>query len=134
MPLNGLATGRRRVLILDGDAEIGHAIADALGERGDYEARVATCVMEAGALAYELKPDVMIVDVGLAEVSPIAISRWVHSTEELGGTLLVGVAQQLGQANGQALLQEGFDAYLSKPFEIGALTGLIDERTAAAAE
>ncbi len=132
MPLNGLATGQRRILILDSDEAIGRAVAEALSLRGDYDAHVATSVIEAGAMAYETKPEVIVVDVGMSEVAPAAISRWVHATEELNGTLLIGVAQQLGQAKGQALLQDGFDAYLSKPFEISALTGVIEERVATA--
>jgi CheY-like chemotaxis protein len=36
------------------------------------------------------------------------------------------------EPQGQALLQQGFDGYLSKPFDVRSLIRLIEEKTAVA--
>jgi len=114
--------------ILEADQALGDAICEALSGNGGYDVATATSAIEAGATLFENKPDVFIVDVTLPDVLPRAIVRWVRSTEELRDTCLVGIAPGMTDAKGQALIQDGFDAYLSKPFDASTLIGLIEER------
>jgi excisionase family DNA binding protein len=133
MPLNGLDSGQTRVVILDADPALGDAIRKTLSSNGGYEVTTAASAIEAGAVLFEAKPDVFVVDVTLPDVVPRMIARWVRSTECLRDTCLIGVAPNLSEGNGQALVQDGFDAYLSKPFELRALIQLIENNSAAAA-
>ncbi len=133
IPLNGLDQGWTRVLVLDADIALCDAIQSALRDHGDFEVATAQSAMEAGAAAQELKPDVVIADVTLPDVSPAVITRFVRSLPTSGETVLIGVAQGMDDAQGQALLQEGFDGYLSKPFNVGSLVRLIEDRVPATA-
>jgi DNA-binding response OmpR family regulator len=133
MPLNGLESGQKRVLVCDADSAIAQAIRNALIEQGDYEVTTASSAFEAGALTYEMQPNVLILDTTLRDVSPRAISRFVRSREELQGICLIGMSLGMTDGQGQALLQDGFDSYIGKPFETRSLIRLIEERTAATA-
>jgi len=129
IPLNGLDSGATRVLVFDVDQALCGAIHAALTEHGGYEVRTAGSALEAGAAAQEIKPHVVVVDVTLSEITPKALSRFIRSLDGAEPTCLLGVARKLTDAQGQALLQAGFDGYLSKPFEVRSLIQLIVEKT-----
>ena len=82
----------------------------------------------------ESSPHVVIADVTLCDVPPKVLCRFVRSSDCPPYTCLIGVAAGLTDGQGQALLQEGFDGYLSKPFEIRSLVRLIEQTTSASAE
>ncbi len=127
MPLDGLESGHKRVLVYDADRGTADAIQTALAEQGDYEVRTASSAFEAGALAHEFTPHILILDNTLPDIDPKAISRCIRGAAELRDLRLIGTATGLTDGQGQALLQDGFDGYLGKPFEIGALVRLIEE-------
>ena len=131
IPLNGLDSGRRRVLIIDADAMLCETLRTALSRDG-YEVTTAGSALEAGAAAHEMNPHLVIVDVSLGDASARTISRFFHSTAGLQPPRLIGVAKGLDEAQGQALLQDGFDAYLSKPFDARSLVGLMENAAASA--
>lgn len=130
IPLNGLDTGEKRVLLLDGDAVFGEAARKALSEGGAYTVERADSAFEAGALVNEIRPHVFIVDVTRPDVVPQSMTRWVRSTPGIKDMRLIGVATAMSDAAGQALLQQGFDGYLSKPFDIHSLIERIETATA----
>ena len=127
IPLNGLDSGARRVLVIDDDDAVSRAIADVLADDGRYEVVTAESAFEAGAAAQDNRPHIVIVDVTLRDVVPKSIVRWFRSHSELRAVCLIGVAAGLTEAQGQALLQQGFDGYLSKPFDVHSLIRLIDQ-------
>ena len=129
IPLDGLDGGRRRVLVLDGDASLCHAIRAALDNDGGYEVTTATSALEAGAAVQAQKPHVLVVDVTLPDAAPKAVTRFVRAFSTLPSTCLIGVGSGLTDGQGQALLQEGFDGYLNKPFDVRSLIQLIEEKT-----
>jgi len=127
IPLNGLDSAGRRVLLVDGDAGLAGAIRTAVAERGDYDVMVATTALEAGAAFEAFKPAVVVVDVTLPDITPDRMARFLRASPQDGGTRLIGIATNLTSAGGHALLQAGFDAYLAKPFDVRALVRLLDE-------
>ncbi len=129
IPLNGLETGSRRVLVLDADPTLRDAIRTALTDRDGYEVTTVGSALEAGAAVQELKPHVIIADVTLPDVPPKVIIRFVRSLAAHPSPCLIGMAPGLSDARGQALLQEGFHGYLSKPFEAQSLIRLIEAKT-----
>lgn len=132
IPLNGLESGAVRVLVLDGDASLSEALRRALTATGRYEVVTAGSALEAGAAYNELKPNVVVVDVTLPDVDPRAMTRFVHSFDNPEPTCLFGIAPNLTDAQGHALLQAGFDGYLSKPFDTRSLILLIEQKVSPA--
>lgn len=133
IPLNGLQGSTRRILVVDSDREYCDAIGSSLaGERG-YEVTTANSAFEAGVLAQQSTPHVMLVDVSMPDMIPRALCRLVRSLPQLESVCLVGTRAGLTSAQTQALLQDGFDAALPKPFEVRRLIQLIEEACSAAA-
>jgi len=134
IPLNGLESGLRRVLIVDNDASLCAAIGEALNAENGFEAASAASAFEAGAMAQEFKPQVILVNTQLPDVIPAAMVRWCRSHSDLQHTCLIGMSAGLGAGHGEALLQQGFKGYLSKPFNVRRLIEIIDRSTAGAEE
>lgn len=133
IPLNGLDTGFTRVLVLDAENGVGQAVRSALTDKDGYEVITATSALEAGALVVQHQPQVFLVDVTLPDVSPKAIARFIRSRPDHAAICVIGMAADLSDSQGQALLQDGFQGYLSKPFESLTLVELIDSQLASAA-
>lgn len=129
IPLNGVDRGCTRVLVFDADPTLCQALHSALTEENGFEVATACTALEAGAAAQELKPDVIIVDVRLPDAPPKVVARFVHSLVDPDATCLIGMARGLTTPEGQALLQEGFDGYVSKPFDTHTLVRMIEEKT-----
>lgn len=126
IPLNGLDTGKRRVLILDREPAICDALRRMLEADAAYEVATAASAMEAGAIAQNFKPHVMVVDVSMPGIEAAVVVRFFRASPELQDTKLVAMAPALGAGQGQALLQQGFAAYLSKPFDLAQLRSVLD--------
>ena len=127
IPLNGLDGGKRRVLVLDADTALSDALRTALENDGGFEVTTVGSALEAGAAAVELKPHVIVVDVSLPDVIPQAMVRFQRSNCDLQTTSLIGVSTNLSNGQGQALLQQGFAGFLSKPFDTAALIRVIEQ-------
>lgn len=127
IPLNGIETGQIRVLLVDNESELVELLKTALREKADCEVQVANGGFEAGAIAQSFRPHVMLVDVDLDDVEPRQICRHVRSNTDLQGTRIIAMQRDLDEGQGQALLQEGFDGFLSKPFEIREVVTAIEE-------
>lgn len=130
IPLNGIETGQIRVLLVDNESELVELLKTALREKADCEVQVANGGFEAGAIAQSFRPHVMLVDVDLDDVEPRQICRHVRSNTDLQGTRIIAMQRDLNEGQGQALLQEGFDGFLSKPFEIREVVTAIEEAVA----
>jgi excisionase family DNA binding protein len=126
MPLDALDEGAKRVLLVDGDREFGEKLGQALRESAGFKVQVAENSFEAGAIAVQLKPNVIVVDADLPGLTPKTLSRFVKTISELQETSLIGMARELSGARREALRQDGFDSSISKPFDIGALVECID--------
>ncbi len=127
IPLNGIETGQIRVLLVDNESELVELLKTAQREKADCEVQVANGGFEAGAIAQSFRPHVMLVDVDLDDVEPRQICRHVRSNTDLQGTRIIAMQRDLDEGQGQALLQEGFDGFLSKPFEIREVVTAIEE-------
>lgn len=131
IPLNGVDRGGTRVLVFDADTAMCNAIRSVLTEENGFEVATAATALEAGAAAQEFKPHVIIVDVTLPDAAPKVVTRFAHSLGAWGLTCLIGTARGISDAQGHALLQEGFDGYLSKPFDAQTLIRMIEEKSSA---
>jgi excisionase family DNA binding protein len=126
IPLNGLETTTRKLLVLDGDQHFRDNLRSTLVQDGSFEVALADTAFEAGALAMELKPNAILVDVTRKDISIRELGRFVHNSTELEGTRLIGTATALSPGEGQTLLQDGLDAFVSKPFEAPTLIQAIE--------
>ncbi len=126
IPLNGLESGRLRLLVMDGDISFGENLREVLQRDGGFEVALATGALEAGAAAAGFKPHAVIVDVASSVVTARDVVRFVRTLPQTPTPCLIGMGKDLDDSRGQALLQEGFGGYLSKPFDARALIRLLE--------
>jgi excisionase family DNA binding protein len=127
MPLDGIENGRMRILILDGDNSFAASLKDVLLRTDGFEVCTASSALEAGAATAELKPQVVLVDVDMGDLTPKAMCRFARSLPPDSKPCLIGTARLMDEARGQGLLQDGFQAFLAKPFDVRSLMRLIEQ-------
>lgn len=126
MPLEGIENGRMRILILDGDEAYADSLKVVLLRTDGFEVATASNALEAGAAAAELKPQVVLVDVDMGDLTPKTMCRFARSLPPDNRPYLIGTARLMDDSRGQGLLQDGFQAFLAKPFDVRSLIRLIE--------
>src|SRR5262249_49330648 len=109
IPLNGLDSGQTRVLIVDDQTEVTALLRRALTEEAGYDVRCAACAFEAGAMADEFHPHVMLVSSDLPGAVAHDFIRAVRAMPDLAGTRLIAVTPAGRESQHAALRQAGFD-------------------------
>jgi excisionase family DNA binding protein len=102
IPLDNLDSGRKKVLVVDDDAEIVELIKDILTRDGHYDIRTASSGYEAGMVTQLFHPDLILLDYMLPDVN---------------GNVGVIRQEEIDQ-----LLKAGAHAFVRKPFTITELT------------
>ena len=69
IPLDNLETGKKRVLIVDDDAEIVDLLVDLLKRDGRFEVRTASTGYEAGILTHQFNPELILLDYMRPEIN-----------------------------------------------------------------
>ena len=114
----------RRVLIVDDNHDSAELLALVL-ERQGHETRVAYDSAEAIPLAAQFRPNLAFLDIGLPGMDGYELLRVLRATPELEGCKFVAVTgyDDLECAPGS----RGFDGYLRKPVDLGAVVNLVLE-------
>jgi excisionase family DNA binding protein len=127
IPTDGLELDSLGVLIVDNDAGFLSVLTEALSASGDYSVNVADSAFEAGILAQQHHPSVIVVDVSLSDVDAKNFVKTLRSNEQLNDAKLIAVSGAHTDGQCQCLLQEGFAGFLRKPFEVKQLQQLIEK-------
>lgn len=130
IPLGELDAGQTRVLLIDEDAELLALLDHVLTRTERYAVRTATSAFEGGALAELFNPHVIVVDVTLSDVRPLAMSRFLQNHDDLQACKLVAMSGALTDSEEQTLLQQGFAGCLSKPFDARQVMLAIEDAVA----
>ncbi|MDQ4034885.1 MAG: ATP-binding protein [Chloroflexota bacterium] len=122
----------QRILVVDDNRDAADALASLLELEGN-EAHVAHDGATAVELAESLRPDVMLLDIGLPKLNGYEVARRVRG-EPWGGSMLLVALTGWGQPEEQAKsVAAGFDHHLVKPADIGTVTELLARHAATAA-
>jgi CheY-like chemotaxis protein len=73
------------------------------------------------ALAESLRPDVIVLDIGLPNVDGYALARMLKADPQLSGVRLVAHTGYGSPEDRRRALEAGFDAHLVKPAELADL-------------
>lgn len=74
--------------------------------------------VEAVQLAREHKPDLILMDIQLPEVSGLEVTRWLKEDPELRHIPVVAITAFAMKGDEEKILQGGCEAYLSKPISV----------------
>ena len=74
--------------------------------------------MEALKLARDHRPDLILMDIQLPEVSGLEVTKWLKEDDELRGIPVVAVTAFAMKGDEERIRQGGCEAYLSKPISV----------------
>jgi excisionase family DNA binding protein len=131
MPLDGmLHFTKTRILIVDDEAEIVDMLRDLLSQQTTYDVQVARNGFEAGLAAERIKPHVILLDINLGDINGREVCKIVRMNPDLQMTKVLAMSGQLTDDESKALLTQGFEGFLKKPFTIQQVIQAIEDAVA----
>ena len=91
-----------------------HDLLDAHG----YRTLQSRTGMEALRLAREQRPDLILMDIQLPEVSGLEVTKWLKDDEELADIPVIAVTAFAMKGDEERIRRGGCEAYISKPISI----------------
>ncbi|OFX21677.1 MAG: hypothetical protein A2V77_14495 [Anaeromyxobacter sp. RBG_16_69_14] len=114
----------RCVLVVEDFLDSGQALADVLA-LGGHRVHVATDGRAGIAKALEVKPDVVLCDIGLPDLDGYQVARALRAEASLRSTYLVALSGYAQAEDVRRSLDAGFDAHLGKPAPLDQLHALL---------
>ena len=105
------------VLLIEDEASISEPLIDALNAMG-FEATLAENGTDGLARAAELKPDIVLLDLGLPDMDGRDVCRTLRMTSAVPIIMLTARGQEIDRVVG---LEIGADDYVVKPFSVSEL-------------
>ena len=116
---------RPRVLVADDNRDTVSTLVALLQAEG-YEVRGVHRSVDVLGAEREFRPDVVILDLQMPDISGYDLARWLRSRYPQRCPLLIAVSGAFTRpADEQRSRISGFDYYLTKPYAIGDLVPLI---------
>lgn len=130
MPVSALAVGKIRVLIVDSSDQTASSLAGQLQEKAGYEVQTVRSNFETGSAVQKFVPHVLLINLLAEDVDAADICRNVRSQDELRTIKLIALTCRLNASESAALLQKGFDGYVSSSADVAQVIRQIEETTA----
>jgi two-component system cell cycle response regulator DivK len=108
---------QKTVLIVE-DNELNMRLFHDIMEMQGYNILQTTNGMDALKLARRHRPDLIVMDIQLPEVSGIEVSRWIKEDDNLKSTPIIAVTAFALKGDESKVLQSGCEAYMAKPISI----------------
>jgi adenylate cyclase len=104
-----------RILVVDDNPDLRAYVSRILRQKG-YQVGVARNGQEGFRVAWELRPQLIVTDLMMPEVSGLDLIRMIRDEEELKGTPIILLTAKADETTRIEGTERGADAYLSKPF------------------
>jgi excisionase family DNA binding protein len=127
IPTDALESGKRKVLLVDDDAELVELMNKFLDEDGRFEVRIASNGFDAGLMVKEYRPDIIVLDVMLPDINGKEVCHRIRADVTLEDVRILCISGMIEEDKIQELRLAGADKFLHKPFDVEEL---IDEMCA----
>jgi len=121
IPTDALESGKRKVLLVDDDAELVELVTKVLEEDGRFEVRVAGNGFDAGMMVKEYRPDIIVLDVMLPDINGKEVCHRVRADSTLEDVRILCISGMIEEDKIHELRLSGADDFMPKPFEFEAL-------------
>ena len=108
----------KTVLVVE-DNELNMKLFHDLLEANGYDIVQTRNGLEAIDLAREHKPDLILMDIQLPEVSGLEVTKWIKEDDDLRSIPVIAVTAFAMKGDEERIRQGGCEAYLSKPISVG---------------
>jgi two-component system cell cycle response regulator DivK len=108
----------KTVLIVE-DNELNMKLFRDLLEAHGYQTSGTSNGSEALDLVRKLRPDLILMDIQLPQVSGLEVTRWIKDDPELRMIPVVAVTAFAMKGDEERIREGGCEAYLSKPISVG---------------
>ena len=117
IPTDALESGKRKVLLVDDDAELVELMTKFLDEDGRFEVRIASNGFDAGMMVKEYRPDIIVLDVMLPDINGKEVCHRVRADTTLEDVRILCISGMIEEDKIQELRLAGADEFLHKPFD-----------------
>ena len=108
---------QKTILIVE-DNELNMKLFNDLLEAHGYRTVQTRSGLEAVGLAREHRPDLILMDIQLPEVSGLEVTKWLKEDETLRPIPVIAITAFAMKGDEEKIRQGGCEAYLSKPISI----------------
>ena len=108
----------KTVLIVE-DNELNMKLFRDLLEAHGYQTSGTSNGFESLDLVRKLRPDLILMDIQLPQVSGLEVTRWIKDDPELRAIPVVAVTAFAMKGDEERIREGGCEAYLSKPISVG---------------
>ncbi|HEC02642.1 MAG TPA: response regulator [Phycisphaerales bacterium] len=125
IPLDAIESGKRKVLVVDDDAEIVELIVDVLDRDGRFETETASSGYEAGIATERFRPELILLDYMLPDVNGNIVCQAIRGNPEFENIKIIVVSGVVKRDEIAQLIKSGAEDFIRKPFDVTELTGKI---------
>jgi CheY-like chemotaxis protein len=112
------------VLVIEDNVDAARSLAEVLEMHG-HRVHIATDGRSGIATACEVRPELILCDIGLPDVDGYQVAHTLRADEGLRSTRLVALSGYAQPEDRRRAAESGFDAHLSKPPSVDALLALV---------
>ncbi|MEH6727533.1 MAG: response regulator [Hyphomicrobiales bacterium] len=116
----------QNILIVE-DNELNMKLFNDLLEAHGYTTLQSRNGMEAFELARQHKPDLVLMDIQLPEVSGLEVIKWLKEDDELCGIPVIAVTAFAMKGDEDRIREAGCEAYLSKPISVANFLDVVTQ-------
>ena len=107
----------KKVLIVE-DNELNMKLFHDLLDSQGYETLQTREGLQALAMAREHRPDLILMDIQLPEISGLEVTKWLKEDEDLAHIPVVAVTAFAMKGDEERIREGGCEAYISKPISV----------------
>ena len=122
----GTAPSMQKTILVVEDNELNMKLFNDLLEAHDYRVVQTRDGLSALELARKHKPDLILMDIQLPEVSGIEVTKWLKEDDELKSIPVIAVTAFAMKGDEQKIREGGCEAYISKPISVVSFLKTID--------
>jgi len=114
----------KKILIVE-DNELNMKLFTDLLDAHGYEVEQTREGLKAIALAREFKPDLILMDIQLPEVSGLEVTKWIKDDESLANIPIVAVTAFAMKGDEKRIRDGGCEAYIAKPISVAGFLATV---------
>jgi len=124
--LQALPAARAKTVLVVEDNELNLKLFRDLLETRGYDVVETRDGMEALKLARQHKPDLIIMDTQLPEVSGLEVTKWIKEDDALKAIPIIAVTAFAMKGDEEKIRESGCEAYIAKPMSVMNFLSTID--------